>query len=357
MKPKSLILFAVAAGCGLVAMVAAQQMMAANRGPKVETKRVLVARTDVGVGLPLTQELVAFKELPIDAVPEGAIFEEEQYVERALKTRAYGGQVILLAQLGEKGVYGTSIEIPKGMRLITVPVTATMIHSGIMKPGDRVDVVLTYNTSRAGSKNQSFTKTILEYIQVFAMGDLKMGVEPVETKGPSKDVKNVSLLVTPLQAEIVKLAESKGTIHLTLRSIEDTEHVASRGTDEAQLADLQAELSDDHRPKAEPVPQPAPVPVAPPEPVVQHEEPAKPSFSEFLQGPVTAEVPAEPVKPTWKIEVFQGDEKKIHEVDLPEAESVTKATPVTSKTTVTTSLLAPMKQWLSGGVKRPAAQP
>lgn len=349
MKPKSLILFAVAAACGLVAMIGAQQMLS-NRGPQVPTKRVLVAKADVPIGVLLTKDLVGFKELPLDAVPEGAVSTEEEYAERALKTRAYPGQVILLAQMGEKGVIGTSIEIPKGMRLVTVPVTATMIHSGIMKPGDRVDVVLTYNTSRPGVGNQAFTKTILEYIQVFAMGDLKMGVEPNDGKGASKEVKNVSLLVSPTQAEIMKLAESKGTIHLTLRSIEDKEQVASLGTDEAQLADLRAELSDDHRPKHE---TPAPTP----ETITRSEEPSvKPSFTEFLQNSSTVEA-APAVKPTWKIEVFQGDERKIHEVDLPESSTGTVATPVTTQSSTPTALLAPMKQWLTGGFKRPAAKP
>lgn len=349
MKPKSLILFAVAGACGLVAMIGAQQLLSANRGPATPMKRALVAKADVPMGVKLTKDLVAFKELPVDAVPEGAVTKDEEIEDHALQTRAYAGQVILLAQLGEKGVYGTSIEIPKGMRLITVPVTSTMIHSGIMKPGDRVDVVLTYNSNRPGVGNQAYTKTILEYIQVFAMGDLKMGVEPNDGKGTSKEVKNVSLLVSPLQAEITKLAESKGTIHLTLRSVQDTEHVASRGTDEAQLADLQAELSE-HRTRPEPTPAPQPV-------AKEEDPPAKPSFSEFLQTPKVAETPEPPVKPTWKIEVFQGEERKIHEVDLPEVDAATVATPVTTPTSTPTALLAPMKQWLTGGFKRPAAKP
>ncbi len=357
MKPKSLILLTVAGACGLVAMVGAQQLLSANRAPKVETRRVLVAISDVNVGVALSKDLVAFKDLPLAAVPEGAVASEEQFAERALKTKAYPGQVILTAQLGEKGVFGTSIEIPKGMRLVTVPVTATMIHSGIMKPGDRVDVVLTYNMSRPGQGNQSHTKTILEYIQVFAMGDLKMGVEPNDGKGTSKEVKNVSLLVTPLQAEITKLAESKGTLHLTLRSVEDTEEVASRGTDEAQLAELQSELSDNHRPKQEATPPTTTPPPPVHEPVVTVEEPAtKPNFGEFLLNSGVAETPV-PVKPTWKIEVYQGEEKKIHEVDLPEVSGTAAAKPVTTKSSTPTALLSPVTNWLTGGAKRPAAQP
>ena len=46
----------------------------------------------------------------------------------------------MVAKLNEKGVFGGSSEIPKGMRVATVPVTVTETHSGLILPGDRVDV-------------------------------------------------------------------------------------------------------------------------------------------------------------------------------------------------------------------------
>ncbi len=351
MKNKSLLLFAVAAGCGLVAMVGAQRMMA-DRTPQVDTVRVLVARIDIDAGVKLDKESVMFRDLARDAVPEGAIVSEEQFQERALRSRAYAGQVLLVAQLGEKGVFGTSIKIPKGMRLVSLPVTATMTHSGIMKAGDRVDIVLTYQTNKPGVGTQFHTKTILEYIQVFAMGSTQIGAEVIDGKGGGPtDVKNVSLLVSPLQAEIFKLAEGKGTLHLTLRSIEDVDQVASRGTDESQLADLRAELSDD-RPKVEEVPTPAPAVT---------EQPKSSSFAEFLQSPA-AEVPAEPVKKTWKMVIFQGEERKIHEVELPDEPVAPKtnetvvqpAASPTSLPTTPTAFLAPVQTWLTGGLPIPA---
>jgi pilus assembly protein CpaB len=362
MKNKSLLLFAVAAGCGLVAMVGAQRMLA-DRTPQVDTVRVLVARVDIDAGVKLDKESVMFRDLARDSVPEGAIVSEEQFQERALRSRAYAGQVLLVAQLGEKGVFGSSIKIPKGMRLVSLPVTATMTHSGIMKAGDRVDIVLTYQTNKPGVGTQFHTKTILEYIQVFAMGSQQVGVEVNDGKGGGPaDVKNVSLLVSPLQAEIFKLAEGKGTLHLTLRSIEDVDQVASRGTDESQLADLRAELSDD-RPKEEPTPAPAAAPAPVTTPVVA-EAPKSQNFAEFLKGPM-AEPAAEPVKKTWKMVIFQGEERKVHEVELPEEpaapatnETVVQPakTPSTPNTTPT-ALLAPVQKWLTGGKKLPLEQP
>jgi len=242
MKPKSLMLFVVAAGCGLVAMVGAQQWLARNQEHKADQVKVLVARTQIDPGIRLTPDMVVFRDFPKQNVPEGAVLKEEQYTERALKSRAYPGQPILVAQLGEKGQFGTSLEIPEGMRLATLKVDPTMIHSGIMKPGDRVDVVLTYTVQRRGSQPDTRTRTILQYIQVYAMGNHTMRSEPSEKEAPAKDVKGVSLLVTPVQAELLKYAENKGTLHLTLRSILDKAPVLSAGADAEQLEKLQAEL-------------------------------------------------------------------------------------------------------------------
>lgn len=349
MRPKSLMLFAVAVSCGLIAMVGAQQLLA-NRNSDVERRKVLVARTEVEPGVRLTNELVAFREIPIDAVPKGAVVEEEQFADRALKVRAFPGQVIQVAQLGEKGQYGTSLDIPPGMRLVTVPASATMIHSGIMKPGDRVDVVLTYKMMKKSSGYQTLTKTILEYIQVYAMGDLRMTSESVQAGTPAKDVKNVTLLVSPIQAEIMKLAESKGTIHLTLRGVLDREAVSSKGTDEAQLEFLRAELSDEgiatvstsSEAKDE----------TPAKPTPDNEPAPRPSFADFVMTDITPQEPPPPPEvPKWKMEVFQGDERKIYEIDLPEVKPTAAVieTPTSAPPTQRSSLWnAPLTKWITG---------
>lgn len=335
MKSKSLMLFAVAAGCGLVAMIGAQRMMAANRTHPGETVKVLVARTDIAPGIRLDAESVTFKALPAEAVPEGAVLEEAQYKERALKSRAFAGQPILVQQLGEKGVFGTSVQLRKGYRLHSVPVNATQIHSGLMKPGDRVDIVLAYEMNRPGIGTQSFARTILKYVEVFAMGDQQIGAEANDGKQANRDVKNVTVQVTPAEGELLQLAQKKGTLALALRGIDDTEDVNSQGMDESQLADMRAELNDE-RPRE---PEPPPIVAEP-----------KPTFGDYLKGmPVEVATPA--TKPTWKMEVFQGDERKVYELELPEdaAPSPPNDTAVTSSP----SLMNSMKTfWLGGAKKR-----
>lgn len=343
MKPKSLMLFAVAVSCGLVAMVGAQQLLT-SRGDGVEKVRVLVARAEVEPGVRLNADLVGFREISKDAVPEGAVISEEEYQDRALRTRAFPGQVIQVAQLGEKGQFGTSLDIPPGKRLVTVPASATMTHSGIMKPGDRVDVVLTYKMTKKGTAPQTLTKTILEYIQVYAMGDQRIGSEAVEAGATAKDVKNVTLLVSPIQAEIMKLSESKGTIHLTLRGVLDKEVVASKGTDEAQLEYLRSEFSEEgvNTPAAS-------ASETNTAPVIA--EAPQPSFAEFVQTEMepTESLPPEET-PKWKMEVFQGDERKVYELDSPESSVETPTLPRSSRVSTQAGFWnSPVAKWLSGG--------
>ncbi|MCA9040226.1 MAG: Flp pilus assembly protein CpaB [Planctomycetaceae bacterium] len=223
MKSKSMMLWLVALTCGLVAMLGVRQVM--NRepvevAPAIEYGQMLVAIEDIGPGTMLSEVNTTFKDFPLEAIPEGAVTKAEQYQERAILTRAVPGEPIMLAKLGARGVSGASTEIPKGMRVVTVKVNQTTNHSGLMLPGDRVDVMLTFQ-SREERNGRSVmmkkTKTVLEFIKVFATDSMR------ERVGESAEMqaKNVSLLVTPEQAQLLNLAENSGQLTLALRSPTD----------------------------------------------------------------------------------------------------------------------------------------
>ena len=71
MKSKSLMLLAVAAGCGLIAMLGVQQMLSGGKQPVQPKIRILVAKVDIDPGMPLDKTNVGFKEWPKDAMPVG----------------------------------------------------------------------------------------------------------------------------------------------------------------------------------------------------------------------------------------------------------------------------------------------
>src|SRR5579871_495857 len=108
MKMKSLVLLAMAIGCGLVAMLGVRQVLSGDKGPAVETAKVLVSVTSIMPGQPLDDTNVAFKDWPKDKIPQGAVTAPEQYVERSLRVAAVPNEVIMAAKLNEKGVFGGS---------------------------------------------------------------------------------------------------------------------------------------------------------------------------------------------------------------------------------------------------------
>lgn len=309
MKMKSLMLMAVAVGCGLVAMLGVQKVLSSDRGEQIEKVRVLVARTEIDPGVPLDKDNVAFREIAKDSVPENAITKLEEYEERALTGRAFTNQVLCLPQLGEKGVFGATIDIPSGMRVVTIPVNATGAHSGLMKPGDRVDVIATFQLQKAGFGSITRTKTILEYIEVWATDSMRVGVEESAKQTGAKDgVKNVSLLVNLKQAAFLKLAESKGTIHLALRSKTDTLRSDTADIDENGLENLESMFDNLDGTNKRQTPN-----IDEPQPKTE----GKPNFADYLANQ-PAEPATVPVKPTWKITIYSGDERKVEEVELPE---------------------------------------
>ncbi len=231
MRTKSIVLLALALGCGVVAAVGITQVMAKRDGEnpaQVEMESIVVAMKDVPMGDPVSLQLVKLEEWPKDKVPKGAITKLEDVENRRPKARIFAGSPILENQLLGKGVLdqGASDSIPKGMRVIAVKVNDVSGGASLIRPGDRVDVLV--HVQRAGADmGQTLTKTILQDIKVFAVDN----IWDVATGGEKAVVaRTISLLVTPAQAEKVTLACEMGNIRLVMRSPDDKDQAVVSGT-------------------------------------------------------------------------------------------------------------------------------
>jgi pilus assembly protein CpaB len=78
MKIKSVLLLAVALGCGLVAMLGVQQALSGNKEDDGGVTRVLVATTEINPGTRLDETNSIFKEWPANAIPQGAVTSSEE---------------------------------------------------------------------------------------------------------------------------------------------------------------------------------------------------------------------------------------------------------------------------------------
>lgn len=319
MKLKSLVLLGLALGCGLVAMLGVQQILAGNQGgPEVETVQVLVAKQDISPGVKLDETFVGFQNWPKDTVPQGAVTELKQYEERALKVYVYQGEVILQAKLGDKGVFGASASIPEGMRLFSVPVNMTSISSGMVQPGDRVDILVTYTQTKAGVGQVSKTKTVLEFLEVFALDKKRTSDGDDGTKGAKAE--NMSLLVTPKQAELLFLASKLGTLQTALRNPNDRESIAAAGLDDDSFEGEQTSKGQENESDALTSQRSK-------EDAREQEKPG--SFKDYLKTKDANTDPAQPKdsntptaelpKNIWVIEIYEGQTKRVEQIELPGA--------------------------------------
>ena len=212
------------------------------------------------------------------------------------------------------------MQIPVGMRVVSVKVNDTQTHSNMLAPGDRVDVLVTYS-SRGQRGMNTKVKPLLEYVPIFATGN------KTENSGDKKEggasVKNVSLLVTPEQASFVQLAEKKGELSLVWRNKADDEQVQVGAIDERLMEELQGTADRGAGPfmygasEGEGPPGEQHVGMFLDE---QAEEKPEPKV-EKPEPKVEVALNDTPDVPTWRMQIFHGDNLEEIDLELPVVET------------------------------------
>lgn len=216
MRPKTLILLVLALGCGLVAAVGINQILATPGGEK-PTMNIVVARREIKKGDMLRPEDLRMQEWHVDALPEGSIQKMEDLAERRVKTLVVPGEAILESKLVAKNG-GRESEIPPGMKGVSIKVDNVSGGSGLILPGDNVDVLLHVEANPSRGIPSTITKVILKNVKVHAVDSVLERPAPGE---PALSATTVNLLVTPKQAAMVTHATEIGKIRLILRSEKD----------------------------------------------------------------------------------------------------------------------------------------
>lgn len=222
MRPKSLVLLALALGCGLVASIGISQVLDSNSKNRaaVESVPIYVALQNINLGDPVDDLMVSLQEWPKDRVPVGAITKWEDIANRRPRTTIFQGEPLLDGKFLEKGQIQDPISsIPEGMRLKTVSVDARKSAAGLLSPGDRVDVQLFVQRNERENIPRPFTKIILQNLRVFAVDQaVQRSSDGTEARTVAK---TVSLVVTPEQANKMLTAENMGEISLIPRHPDD----------------------------------------------------------------------------------------------------------------------------------------
>ena len=195
---------------------------AAAKGPKV-----LVAQRALPVGTIITADAVAYQAWPKDMVQDAYFINGEADVSKLLGTvvrfAVTAGEPLTQGSLvapGDRGFLAAALG--PGMRAVTVPVSAKTGVAGFVFPGDHIDLVLTQTVEAQDGEPLRASETILRNIRVLAT-DQSTESSIVDGKTVVKEFKTVTLEVTPKIGEKIAVAQTIGTLSLSLRAIADNQ--------------------------------------------------------------------------------------------------------------------------------------
>ncbi|MCK4851420.1 MAG: Flp pilus assembly protein CpaB, partial [Phycisphaerae bacterium] len=219
MKSKAIIPMLVGVGIGLLALKMGWNYIEKSRLSAAASQGdtpVVVASRSVSPGTPIQLADLKTVQWPRSAVPGEAYADPQKLVGRVNQAPLSADLPILEPMLTPPGTTpGLPALIPSGYLAMAVKVDEFSGVGGFLKPGDKVDVVATFNVKRAKSgPTKTVTRTILQNVTISAVGQVK---EPGENNQPII-VRSVTLLVKPRQAQWLSMASSRGTIRLSLRS-------------------------------------------------------------------------------------------------------------------------------------------
>lgn len=238
MDRKKLVLLLGALIIAIGTAMAARSMFAGSTAPQAQAApevptgpKVLVAQRALPVGTIITADAVGYQLWPKEMVDNAYFIDGEADMSKLLGTvvrnPVTAGQPLTQGSLVKPGDRGfLAAALGPGMRAVTIPVSAKTGVAGFVFPGDRVDLVLTQSVKgEAGDLKAS--ETFLRNVRVLAT-DQSTETTIVDGKTVVRAFKNVTLEVTPRIAEKVAVAQTLGTLSLSLRSIADNQSELER---------------------------------------------------------------------------------------------------------------------------------
>lgn len=202
-----------------------------------EPAKVLAARTDIPERTVLKEELVEVLELPRKFMAQDAFeikTQSDVKIVANLVTRVRipkGNQVVGSALVALSPEAGLSTKIPPGYRGAVIPVDTELQQ--LLKPGDRVDILVTFEALMADNRKEKVTATILQNVLVLGVGQnlgqglsakqfqQKTGAEAQAAAFLEKGI--LSLALNPNEAQYLALAMKQGETTVILRGLGDIE--------------------------------------------------------------------------------------------------------------------------------------
>ncbi|KKL79923.1 hypothetical protein LCGC14_2009960 [marine sediment metagenome] len=206
-----------------------------------EVTPVVVASQDIAAGSRIIEGMVETKEIAVNTVLAGVFSDAEGVIGQVTRVPLVAGEQVITTKVAATGAAIADGEnpplafvIPEGMRAVSIQVSNVIGASGLIRPGDYVDVILTMKV-----EDDNIAQTILQNVLVLSVDqDVTRAVVSEGDEAPvvgdgtevNAEATTVTLAVSPAHGEVLTVAEACASprLALALRGFGDAGPVASR---------------------------------------------------------------------------------------------------------------------------------
>ena len=142
-----------------------------------------------------------------------------------------GNQITMSSLVSLSPEAGLSVKVPPGFRGCVIPMDNDLMR--LIKPGDRVDIVMTFEALTVEGKKERVAATVLQSVLVLGVGtNLGQGLSSIQAKAKDAQVAAdqafsdkgvISLSLNPAEAQYLALATEVGKVTIIVRGIGDVE--------------------------------------------------------------------------------------------------------------------------------------
>jgi len=142
-----------------------------------------------------------------------------------------GNQITQSALISLSPEAGLSVKVPPGYRGCVLPLENDLLR--LIKPGDRVDILVTFDAVMGDNRKEKVTATILQNVLVLGVGsNLGQGLSGSQAKAKAaaeaadqafSEKAALSLALNPNEAQYLALSIKQGTVDVIVRGLGDVE--------------------------------------------------------------------------------------------------------------------------------------
>lgn len=243
-KSVLIIMSGALASAMLVAMIVSKNLSSGSKGnDAIKTTKILVAAKKIPTGTYLEEEDIKWVAFPEKAIFKNAVKKQKDkkfedldiYGKPTLRTIDKDEPISKRAVLeeGKKGGNYVAASLGPGMRAVSISIKAETSVAGFVRPGDFVDIIMTYQVKVKGNAMDMARSMVQKYASETILSGVKVLAVDQISDNENKKAKvgrTVTLEVDSVGAESLALARTMGKLSLALRRLgEEGEEQQAKG--------------------------------------------------------------------------------------------------------------------------------